>query len=125
MYSRVHPYIPGAPIADQDIATIGAYHTSDVPYWFGTQDALNLIRPTRNWTQADRELSNRMLETLIAFANTGNPATSAVPWPKWKPEREQLVEFGDRVAVQSMSTPRLDFLAAHPLTQGPPRASRD
>ena len=125
LYSRVHPYIANAPIADQDIATVGAYHTSDVPYWFGTLDALNLIRPTRNWTQLDRDLSRRMTETLIAFANTGSPATAATPWPQWKPGNEQLVEFGDRVTVQDMATKRLDFLAAHPLTQGPPRASRD
>jgi len=67
-------------LADQNTATIGAYHTSDIPYWFGTMDALNLIRPTRHWTQVDRELSNKMMDTLFAFANTGNPATVAVAW---------------------------------------------
>ena len=125
LYSRVHPYIPGAPIVDQDIATIGAYHNSDVPYWFGTQDALNLIRPTRHWTPLDRDLSRKMTDTLIAFANTGNPATTAVAWAKWRPENEQLIEFGDHISVQKMETKRLDFLAAHPLTQGRPRAARD
>ncbi len=113
MYSRVHPYIPGVVIADQNTATIGAYHTSDVPYWFGSQDALNIIRPTRNWTAYDRDLSNKMTDALIAFAKTGDPGTAAVHWPAWQPQNEQLVEFGDKISVQPMNTSRLDFMATH------------
>jgi para-nitrobenzyl esterase len=112
MYSRVHPYIPGVAIADQDTATIGAYHTSDVPYWFGTLDALNLIRPTRNWTAYDRDLSDKMADTLIAFAKTGDPNTAAVRWPAWSAQKEQLVEFGDKIEVQAMNSARLDFMAS-------------
>jgi len=125
MYSRVHPYIPGVMIADQDTATIGAYHTSDVPYWFGTQDALNLIRPTRKWTGWDRDLSNKMMDTLFALANTGSPSTSAVKWPKWTPASEQLVEFGNTIEVQAMNTPRLAFMAIHGGGQAGPRRTRD
>ncbi len=125
MYSRVHPYIPGVKIADQDTATIGAYHTSDVPYWFGTQDALNMIRPTRRWTDYDRDLSKRMTAALIAFANSGNPNTAAVPWPKWTAASERLVEFGDTVVIQQMNTPRLEFMAVHGGGQSTLRAARD
>jgi len=130
MYSRVHPYVPGVVIADQDTATIGAYHTSDVPYWFGTQDAFNLIRPTRNWTAYDRELSSKMMDVLIVFANTGDPNTVAVRWPKWASSDEKLVEFGDTINVQSMNTARLDFMGIHggggPGGAPPaPRAARD
>jgi para-nitrobenzyl esterase len=125
MYSRVHPYIPGVVIADQNTATIGAYHTSDVPYWFGTQDALNTIRPTRNWTPYDRELSMKMTAALIAFANTGDPKTVAVSWPQWKPQNERLVEFGDTIKVQPMNAPRLEFMAVHGGGQAARRAARD
>ncbi len=125
MYSRVHPYIPGVVIADQDPATIGAYHTSDVPYWFGTQDALNLIHPTRNWTAYDRDLSHKMMDTLFALANTGNPATPSVRWPQWKAASEQLVEFGDTIDIQVMNTPRLAFMAIHGGGQAGPRGTRD
>jgi para-nitrobenzyl esterase len=125
MYSRVHPYIPGATIADQDTATIGAYHTSDVPYWFGTQDALNLIRPTRKWTPYDRQLSNEMMDALIAFAKTGDPNTPVVHWPKWAPQNEQLVEFGDAIKALPMNTARLNFMAAHAPAAATPRAARD
>ena len=124
MFSRVHPYVPDVKIADQDIATIGAYHTSDVPYWFGTLEALNIIRPTRNYTALDRELSTRMSDCLIALANKGNPATEAVKWPAWRPDAEQLVEFGDAVRVQPMATDRLNFLTEHPMPQTRPTATR-
>jgi para-nitrobenzyl esterase len=125
MYSRVHPYIPGVAIADQNTETIGAYHTSDVPYWFGTQDALNIIRPTRNWTPYDRELSMKMTATLIAFANTGDPKTAAVEWPQWRPQNERLVEFGDAIKVQQMNIPRQEFMAVHGGGQAARRAAHD
>jgi para-nitrobenzyl esterase len=109
----VHPYIPGVVIADQDPTTIGASHTSDVPYWFGTHDALNLVRPTRKWTDYDGDLSEKMTLAPIAFANTGNPKTAAVSWPAWKPGNEGLMEFGDAVRIQPMPTERVEFMAAH------------
>jgi para-nitrobenzyl esterase len=112
MYSRAHPYTPGVVIADQNTATIGAYHTSDVPYWFGSQDALNIIRPTRDWTAYDRDLSGKMTDALIAFAKTGDPGTAAVRWPQWSAQNEQLVEFGDKISVQPMNTARLDFMSS-------------
>ena len=68
---RAHPYVPGVRIADQNTATVGAYHTADIPYFLGTQDAYNMFRPTRNWTPWDREMSARMMGSLIAMAATG------------------------------------------------------
>ncbi len=118
MFSRVHPYIPGVKIADQDTATIGAYHTADVPYWFGTLDALNIIRPTRNWTAYDRELSAKMADCLIALAKTGSPVTASVQWPAWKPDAEKLIEFGDTIRVLPIATARSNFMLEHPIQQG-------
>ena len=121
MYSHVHPYTPGVVIADQNTATIGAYHTSDVPYWFGTQDAFNLFRSTRLWTPYDRDLSLKMSKALIAFANTGDPSTPEVHWPQWKPNDEQLIDFGDSIRVEKMDTPRLNFMAVHRIGGAPAR----
>ena len=42
MFSRVHPFVEDPKLFDHP-QTIGAYHTSDVPYWFQTQDALNSL----------------------------------------------------------------------------------
>lgn len=108
MFSRVHPFSERVKFYD-DPASIGSYHASDVPYWLGTQDALNLLRITRDWTAYDRELSDRMLASLIAFAKSGAPSTAAAPWPRWSVNAEQLVDFGDSVSVRSMDSERLDF----------------
>ena len=54
IFVHKHPYAPGLKIADQNIATVGAYHTADVPYWFDTLDYYNMFRPTRVPTAWDR-----------------------------------------------------------------------
>ena len=82
-FMRKHPYAPGVKIADQDPATVGAYHTADVPYWFDTLDTYNWQRPTRVWTAYDRELTDRMAGALIALAETGSPVTPQLNWPAW------------------------------------------
>jgi para-nitrobenzyl esterase len=114
MFSRVHPFSAAAKLYD-DPARIGAYHTSDVPYWLKTQDAFNLFRTTRDWTAYDRELAGRMLSALVAFAKSGDPSTAATAWPKWSVDAERLVDFGDAVSILPMNSERLDFhLAASP-----------
>lgn len=116
-FSRRHSYAPGAVVADQDLAVIGAYHTADIPFWFGTLDVFNSLRTTRAWTAADRELSTLMMDSLIAFAATGNPQTKDVRWPAWTPASEVKVEFGGaggQAVVVPLNLPGLDWLKAHP-----------
>jgi len=124
-YTRVHPYVAGVRLADQNIATVGAYHTADIAYFLGTQDAYNLFRPTRNWTSWDRELSDKMMGSLIAMAATGSPDTPAMRWSAWTPKAETKIVFGDAIAVHKFDVKRFDWLAAHPAaTQAPaPRRS--
>jgi para-nitrobenzyl esterase len=129
-FARRHPYVPGVRIADQDTAAVGAYHTSEVPYYLGTFDAYNMFRPTRAWTNADRELSETLTASLIAFAATGNPSTPAVTWPAWSATDERYVRFGDRIAVAAIDPARLAFMAKHrpapaPRPRGPGRFPRD
>jgi para-nitrobenzyl esterase len=113
-FMRKHPYAPGVRIADQNPATVGAYHTADVPYWFDTLDVYNWQRPTRVWTAYDRELTDRMAGSLIAFAETGSPVTPQLNWPVWSAQSPQYLVFGDSVAPQTMDLKRMDWLAAHP-----------
>jgi len=123
VFARKHPYHPGVQIADQDPETIGAYHTSEIPYYFGTQDKFNMFRTTRDWTPWDRELSENMTAALIAFANTGNPATPDVEWPAWTTENPQYVSFGDTIETRQVNTGRLEFMSEHRPARAP-RAPR-
>ncbi len=127
MLSRVHPFNPAVTIADHP-ERIGAYHTSDVPYWFGTLEALNIFRPTRLWTDEDRTLSRRMIDSLIAFADSGSPSTPEVPWAAWTPTAETYVEFDTTILPRRYETARMDFHVANPAAAAnvaPPRGTRD
>jgi para-nitrobenzyl esterase len=124
MFSRVQPFVETPNLFDHP-QTIGAYHTSDVPYWFQTQDALNLFRMTRNWTPLDRELADKMSDCLVAFAKTGNPATEKVAWPAWTDNSEDYVEFGDSIELRHENIERMGFQGEARVTSTTPRASRD
>jgi para-nitrobenzyl esterase len=123
-FSRVHPFVEDPKLFDHP-QTIGAYHTSDVPYWFETQDALNLFRTTRNWAPYDRELADKMSDCLVAFATTGNPATRVVAWPEWTNGSERYVEFSDTIGVRAEDVERMQFQSEAGVTATTPRASRD
>ena len=55
----------------------GAWHSSDLWYWFGTLE--NCWRPME---QKDQELSDQMVSYLYNFAKTGNP-NKAAQLPTW------------------------------------------
>jgi len=115
-FSRRHSYALGAKVADQDLSTIGAYHTADIPFWFGNLDVFNSLRKTRAWTASDRDLSRLMMDSLIAFAATGNPQTAAVQWPAWTAASEVKLEWGAAApaAVVKLNTAGLTWLKSHP-----------
>jgi len=125
-FARKHPYTPGVVIADQNIETIGAYHTADIPYWFGTQDKFNMLRHTRDWTEYDRDLSELMTQALVNLASSGNPSTETLDWPAWSADAESRVVFGDDVQVVPLNMAALEFFAAHePMeVQLPPEPAR-
>ncbi len=116
LFSRRHAFAPGVHIADYDVATTGAYHTGDIPFWFGTLDAFNLQRRTRVWGPADYELSGLMMDALVAFAATGDPSTRAVRWPAWSPDHEVKLEWGGSTpaAVVPINVAAIEWLGAHP-----------
>jgi para-nitrobenzyl esterase len=128
MYSHPHTYEPGVAIADHDPATVGAYHTSEVPFFLLTQDVYNRFRRTRAWTEYDRALADQMSAVIVAFAATGNPATSDVKVPRFTAQSQQFVEFGDEVSNRSFNVKRMDFMGTFNLpgvVGGAPRAPRD
>lgn len=98
-FSRPHSYVPGITFSDLDPVTAGAYHTSEVPFWFGTLESLNTFRATRQWTVADRQMSDAMLAALIGFARTGSPATMDLPFPRFDCADPLLLDMGATVGV--------------------------
>jgi para-nitrobenzyl esterase len=127
LFSRIHPYASGITFSDHDPKTVGAYHTGDVPYWLGTLDALNIFRVTRDWTDADRSLSEYMSSAIVNFATTGNPnAARSDDWPIYRLKREQLRELDLQSRVISWpDSSKMDFFVKNaPIdrTPAPPPA---
>ena len=79
----------GSP-GDQNHSTaMGAFHSDDIEYVFGTLDS----RPGAIWRPEDRQLSNLIGQYWTNFARTGNPNTSPASntpgtlpnWPTYSP----------------------------------------
>lgn len=110
-FSRNHPFAPGVTFSGGfNPMTAGAYHGSEIPYWFQNLDVLNRYRTTRNWTAWDEEMSVKMADALAAFARTGNPSTPALRWPEWTPEAPKYVEFANAITVRDANRQRIEFM---------------
>lgn len=66
----------------------GAWHSSDLWYWFGTLN--NCWRP---FTEEDYTLSNTMVQYLTNFAHTGNPNSRGLPTWETAQSSGQVMRF--------------------------------
>lgn len=72
----------------------GAWHSSDLWYWFGTLD--NSWRP---FEEKDRKLSEEMADRLCAFAKTADPNTS--DYVQWNAGGGSALTLGDNDTKES------------------------
>jgi para-nitrobenzyl esterase len=88
----------------------GVPHAGEIPFVFGTGDAV--------WgaamTDADREISRKVMAYWLAFARTGKPAVEGSPaWPAHTSRSDRVLEFGDAITPRSnFMQPRLNLLSA-------------
>ena len=69
----------------------GAWHSSDLWYWFGTLD--NSWRP---WEDKDRELAEQMTGYLCNFAKNGNPNGENLPqWQRTCKKQSAVLMAGE------------------------------
>jgi para-nitrobenzyl esterase len=79
----------------------GAFHSSEVPYVFGTLDAL-----ARPWTDYDRRLSEAMMGYWVNFATRGDPnGPDLQQWPAYQPSKPNFMELGLKVGVMRSLEP--------------------
>jgi para-nitrobenzyl esterase len=84
-------YFTRVPPANGNQPSRGAIHTAEIPYALGNA--------ARNWTDADRALSETMTSYWVNFAATGNPNARNLPvWPEFKADGERkTMILGDKV----------------------------
>ncbi len=115
-FTRRQPYSAGITFIDHDPATVGAYHTGEVPYFLRTLDSLNMFRQTRDWTPLDRALSDAMSGMILAFARTGNPGAN---WPAFTLKSPKSMMLGEEVKLIEWPNARALPLLAAPAVQAP------
>lgn len=94
----------------------GAIHTAEIPYALGNAG--------RNWTDADRKLSDVMTSYWVNFATAGDPNGKGLPeWPPFLPQYGNAMMLGDRVEpVQTLSADKIalyDYAFARLMTPAP------
>ncbi|XP_013927986.1 PREDICTED: cholinesterase-like, partial [Thamnophis sirtalis] len=70
---------------------IGASHSAEIPYVFGTLESV--LSANQTCTEAEARLSRRMMHYWAEFARTGNPngiAASKDKWPLYNPRKQNF-----------------------------------
>ncbi|WP_235775615.1 MULTISPECIES: carboxylesterase/lipase family protein [Paenibacillus] len=74
-----------------------AVHTAEIPYVFGNMDFLRGLGI--QVTQALQSLSDAMRSAWTAFAYSGSPDCSELPWPEYETEERATLIFDEAPAV--------------------------
>ncbi len=79
---------------------LGACHSLDIPFIWGTYDAENMRRFCGDGPQL-AELSETMMSTWLAFAKTGDPNWEGIPdWPRYEAEARAVMSLGLTPSVE-------------------------
>ncbi|MFX0140346.1 MAG: carboxylesterase/lipase family protein [Candidatus Hodarchaeota archaeon] len=77
----------------------GSFHTLEIPFVFGMLDDpfWSIISET---SEEAKKLSEKIMDSWIAFARTGNPSHSGIPeWPKYNTEKRSTMILGKEIKV--------------------------
>ncbi len=125
-FTRRQPYAEGITFVDHDPATVGAYHTGEVPYFLRNLESLNLFRRTRDWTPMDFDLRDTMSGMILQFARGEAPAQG---WPVFDPAAPQVMVLGEHIGVAEWpnwrALPLLAEAQTAPAAPRPPERPRD
>jgi len=77
----------------------GSFHTLEIPFVFGMLDDpfWKILSET---SEEAEKLSEKIMDSWIAFARTGNPSHNGIPeWPKYNVEKRSTMMLGKEIKV--------------------------
>lgn len=103
------PPVPDGPEVAEG-PEVGAFHTADVLYLFGTYADRDWA-----WTDADRALAGRMQDAWVSFARSGDPTDGGrIVWPAFDAGSPLTKVWGaDDTVADILDRRRLEFWRRH------------
>lgn len=103
LYDHPYPAIRGG-------RSFGAFHSSALPYIFGT-----LGQGDRIFDARDQAVSRRMQDHWVAFIATGDPSTGGRRWPRLTARATEVEGLGDTLGTRPVvsSPERLRLFEAY------------
>ncbi len=91
---------------------LGAFHASEIPYVFNVVPSSDPREAGFAYTDADRQLADRMSSYWTNFVKTGDPNGPGLPaWTPYEPASEPYLEIGDPIKTgHHLLQKELDFL---------------
>ena len=84
-----------------EAARYKAFHSSELPYVFGTLDAA----PERPFTAFDRKLSAQMTQWWANWVTYGDPDGPGILWRPFTPKTRMITVIGDKTVTQLVLPP--------------------
>ena len=104
------------PAPGSDPIKVGAFHSAELAYVFGTQASID-----RPWSKRDSALSDEMQQYWTNFAKTDDPNGPGLPaWPRYGALAQEAMELGDATrAIPVMDAQRKALFEAYLNTRLP------
>jgi para-nitrobenzyl esterase len=101
-HSPVYEYFFDRLEPGTDATRWGIFHSSELPYVFGTLDAA----PQRHFTAVDTALSASLMRYWVNFVKTGNPnGAGLTAWPAMRPDRPEVMVLAHSIAPRPLLPP--------------------
>ncbi|MFH1221956.1 MAG: carboxylesterase/lipase family protein [Candidatus Micrarchaeota archaeon] len=96
MSSPVYFYVFTRVPPTEEGKKLGAFHSAEIPYVFGTLNA------SEGYGATDFALSEKMLNYWVNFAKTGDPNGAGLPvWPAYDKQTRKYLEFDENITAKS------------------------